>query len=681
MANQLKTALILDSRIADITDVESFGVVSSGQNITYQQYAALSASNSLITYQLQIPSESIVVDRAVLQNSVLSFQIAISGRNSAAGASEAFVVGDNVFDWGVTEAFGPFPLTQCFSTLQSTINNCSTSINIGDILPQMLQMTSAEDLELYNSTTASMIDRKWGTYSDAVKVSTFAGANGVNTTKYFNSNSNPLGAYSVDGADNAYSGRGAFPSRVVVMQYQADGSTFVSYSPIAVATDSKFRVYIQAEITEPIMLSPFLNCAQQCRAGFLGINTLTLNLNVNNTFNRVFRTAQTRVGANGLLPKFNYAITGGITIPGANWPANTGISASQSAFNATKLLCQFLTLQPSQASKMALRNIVEYTDYPRFITSGGNNPTLAPATYSVSAQSGSMSFLVPTTATITSNNIQLNQVPRQFIIVVAPPTVSQNPAYADAFCAITGIKINFNNKSGILASAQTPDLWKLSQKGGSKQSWEAFRGWAVDNQVSVVSAPAYVAPAPANNTPADIAAAIQASYNTIQSGVNQSYKYNLTQVPTVGSVLVIDSVDLGLEDFLSVSSLGQFNFQCNVDVANFQQYEVQAQLTIIAVNEGIFTTIAGSSSIYTGLLTREMTLSTKEQAPAVDTESYKRMVGGVHGNNSLSNAAKLIQKNYRSMRDQVPVEARMALQGLSGMGASGGKSRLSRHLL
>ena len=58
-----KTALIESSIISDITDQETFGVLAGPALSTYTQFQAISASSSQIVFNVQIPSESIVLNR------------------------------------------------------------------------------------------------------------------------------------------------------------------------------------------------------------------------------------------------------------------------------------------------------------------------------------------------------------------------------------------------------------------------------------------------------------------------------------------------------------------------------------------------------------------------------------------------------------------------------------------
>jgi hypothetical protein len=92
-------------------------------------------------------------------------------------------------------------------------------------------------------------------------------------------------------------------------------------------------------------------------------------------------------------------------------------------------------------------------------------------------------------------------------------------------------------------------------------------------------------------------------------------------------MLVISPTDLSLPDELSCGSLGAFSlqFQCEV----FNQFNVavnNVELCVIACNSGVMVFNQGTTSTYTGMLTRQAILATKltpvEHVP-------DRMIGGM----------------------------------------------------
>lgn len=505
--SDFKTALIEDSRIADITDEEVFGVQSSASQSTYQQFQAVSTSNSSIVFNVQVPSENIVIDRHLLLQSSIYLTILASG----------VPVGSQVFQYGLTDALQAFPLNSLFTTVQSTINNVSTSTNIQDILPMIMRMNDKEMLSRYNSLTPSNPDTAYGEYEDAILT-----------------NNNPLSAFNNNSFDDNYMPRGAYPTSVVIERYV--NGVFTDNSPISQsATTNTWKIFLSVNVTEPFLaLSPFINSQPCSQAGLVGINNMSFVLNVDSSCKRVFSTANSSV-TGGVLNSYITSIQLG-TI-GADPSSN--LTARPIGFDNAKLLFNFLSLQPEQYGKISTKNVVPYLDYPRYLTTSTNNTTLT---------AGS-------SATLNSQSIQLNQIPDLILICARVPMSSQTWKNTSSFLKINSITVNFNNASGLLASATPQDLYNISYRNGSAQSFYEFQGLA---------------------------------------NVNNNATGAVGQVPTTGSLLVLNPVyDFSLPSYLSSSSLGQYQFQFNINVTNQFGYTITPEICIVTVNSGIFATQQG----------------------------------------------------------------------------------------
>jgi hypothetical protein len=233
------------------------------------------------------------------------------------------------------------------------------------------------------------------------------------------------------------------------------------------------------------------------------------------------------------------------------------------------ILLRLLSSQPSD--KLQTRNVVPYFDLPRYLTS----------------VNAALPINANTTQAVSSQAIQLAQLPDYFIIVARKSMATQTPQDTSSFLTIRNISINLNNQSGLLSSASANDLWRLSTKNHSQQSWYEFCGKA-----------------------------------TVATADGQS-----ALVPTTGSMLVISPTDLSLPDNLSCGSLGAFSLQFTAQV--FNQFGVNVpnvELCVIACNSGIMVLSQGTTNIYTGMLTREAVGFAKEQKPV---ELPDRMVGGM----------------------------------------------------
>jgi hypothetical protein len=600
-----KTALIESSIISDITDQETFGVLAGPALSTYTQFQAISASSSQIVFNVQVPSESIVLNREVYMSSQVAFTLTSIPAGIAAGQT--------FLNWGLTEALNAFPLQSLFSTIQAQINNVSTSTNLQDVLPMLLRMNDNRKLSRYNSMTPSYPDQAWGQYNQA-----------VHTTNLKNSNSNPLASYNNNGYDSDFQPRGSFPVKLYVEQYEADG-TYVSNSLVSATNGNKFIVGVVFTCTEPfIALSPFLNCNPMSNGGMLGVNNMSIVCNVNSSASRLMGTANTTLNGGVLVPSKINTISLGFTPRG---------DSAIPAFSATRLLFNFQTLQVEQMAKLSSKNICAYTDYPRYLTTFNNSNAIA---------SGASS-------TLTSQNIQLNSVPSLILISVRLPMSSQGIANTSSFLQINNISINFNSQSGLLASATKQDLYQISVRNGSQQSFYEWGG------------------AVSNNT---------------EGAANGSVSY----IATTGSLLVLNpALDFSLPSFLSGGSLGQFSFQFNINVTNQFQQTISPEICIITKNDGIFVTQQGTSVIYTAILDKQTVLRTKEQDPVLDCNHHQRLVGGRLSSMGLSALSKIVKYHRKNRPLQQETGGMMSggdtSGGMMSGGAHKGRHRLARHLL
>ena len=546
--DSFRTVLIKDSRIADITDKEIYGVMSGGAQSTQQQIAATSASTSSLVFQVQVPSENIVIDRNVLIQASLSFNINIS-------AASDVPAGDLAFDYGSTDAFQVFPLNSLFTTSSCTINNTNVSANTQDIFAQLTRMNSARELYRYNSTSPSLPDSQWGKYSDAIEAT-----------------NNPLGGFANNSLDLDFDPRGAFPATITVVH--DDGAGNVDDSLVSTgnaAGGENWVITITTTVTEPLFgLSPFTWCDPEFSSqGILGVNNMSLVFNIDASCKRLWSSAT------------NYI---------------TSISLNQNCFQTCQLLMTYLSLQPTDI--VSTKNVCPYMDYPRFISNTsqalpGWDPTAG----------------VPQVFKLTSNSIQLNQVPDKMIIVARTPMSTQNWTYTSSFLPIQNIVCNFNNASGLLSSATQVDLWKMSMRNGSSQNFNEFYG---------------------------------------EASVNVGVGTGLA-IPTTGAMLVINpTIDFGLPNYLSAGSQGNFNFQFNLSVYNTQPDAITPELVLICVNSGIMVTSQGVSNLYTGMLTKEIVLKTNESSEVdpISTVEYSRLVGGKISNMPLTALHKVYKKQH-----------------------------------
>lgn len=149
MSQDFQTVLVKDDRLANITDELKFAVKKGGQNVTVYPYKAISASNSAITFNIQVPNRTTVIDRRIMLKATVTLNIT---------TPPAANVGDLYIKPGSNFGLGPFPLQSLFSTISITVNSNTITLNINDVLPALLTMLDSRELSRYNGATPNKRD-------------------------------------------------------------------------------------------------------------------------------------------------------------------------------------------------------------------------------------------------------------------------------------------------------------------------------------------------------------------------------------------------------------------------------------------------------------------------------------------------------------------------------------------
>ena len=557
-----RKVLVEDARMR-VTDSLPFGVVKSGQNVTTQIYPATSASASSQTYSIQTPSEVTLLDRNIVWQS--TYEIEIRGTPAA---------GEFLVDLGNRDALAPLPLHMSATTLQVQVNNNSVSVNIRDVLPQLLRMYGDDRALARWNGIAPLAPDTYRNYTDQI-----------------GSNNNSNGSFAQT-ADNSLVSRGTYS--IDFLQETTPATATRNQQTIG---DGTLRV-VRLRFTsfEPLFLSPFhfANLSANQMAIY-GVSNLNFIFNIAADAKRLWRCGATEAA----IPNYSVSIA---------------------AVSGSRLIFQMLTPHPSQI--LPSKNVVDYVDFPRYLTTFNN--TIAAGAVNA------LNELVPTTLEFPSNNIQLNQVPDMLVICARKPMSQQTNRDADCFLPISKISINWNNQSGLLANATQDTLYRMSAKT-TNQTWQEFRGYA--NK--------YIPP-------------VGAGYNT-----------RLQQVLTSGSILALRfGQDIPIvEEFYAAGSLGSFNLQFNVTLQNYTLQDQPVELVLMCVNSGLFITSQGVSSTYTGILTKSDVLAASEMKPV--SERHLRLVGGVESS-AVTGVADVAPKAQEAILDAVT-----AAKGALGKGSDG----------
>lgn len=338
--------------------------------------------------------------------------------------------------------------------------------------------------------------------------------------------------------------------------------------PYTIVFNSPSQLVIDILVTEPIFLSPFyFGCGNH--AGFSGIQTMDWNLSfVSNVPNKSWCFSNSGADAPGLITSTAWAFNNFSAIYAA--PFSYGLAVPQ-------LLFRYTTANELHAIPKSLT-------YPYYIVDR------YPYDFGATIAAGASSTLV-------SNNIQLKSIPGKIYVFArnSNSIMLNDPYHTDTFMAIDGIRINWNNYSGLLSNATKADLYRMSQKNGCSLSWQQWSGLGM-----------YI------------------------SGSNT------THMAGPGSVLCINmGDDIGLSDTEAPGLLGTYQLQLEVDVTNCNTINlVTPTLYIVTISDGTFTIENNRSISQIGVISKMDILNARQnESPYIDyDQAHSTYTGGAHGN-------------------------------------------------
>ena len=405
---------ITDSLLEDISPSVSLPVISGSSSNNFQTFnSQASTGTNQLQFNVQIPSLQTAVSRSFLVESTLVLKIDFD--------QTAYAADTTVFDYGRTNSLQAFPLNSLITTVQSNINNATVSVSTREVMASLLKMYNYRELATYNSLAPSMPDSFYQNYKDGI-----------------GSNNNVLANYSNGGLDKKFIPREAFP-----VELYSDEALNVPLSSLTVTVAKGAKapqsIYLKVTTTEPLLfLSPYLSGNSNNQGAFLGLNNLTLTLNLGNA---------TRAMSNASYVGTTKTIT----------------NVSFVRYTDPKLRLNFLTIPPVMYSKIEPKNVTNYNQYTAYQLVTGDN--LAPGA----------------SKNIIFSNIQLNQIPSKILIFARKNEADLTTYDSNSFLVIKNLSINFCNKSGLLSSASQTQLYETSIKNGLQQNFFEWSGQGVSD--------------------------------------------------------------------------------------------------------------------------------------------------------------------------------------------------------
>lgn len=426
---------VVDPRI--VQQKPTYAVEKGSLSLTNSKQNAIANSSSQQSYNIQVPSENVFVDRAVDWTSTVNLAVSVTTPILAKDAV-FFQQGD---DW----ALAPFPLHQLVSTMSATINDTTVTMNTSDVLPQVLRLVDLKDcrrqrtcptmLDRYVTypSTAGNLNSPLNGYSSAVSSDQVPNGSWGQLRFFTDATfSTPL-TDGVDTASGDWTGAGG----------DASGYGTVLAAKDDIAAPKAVTLYVQFRSTEKLVLSPFVfGDEYELSTGLFGVQNIQLLMNIQSPA-RVLRTSAGFTGT-------------GLSVAYASTP-----------FPEAVVNVQFLT--PSLDVPLPPKSVVPYMEFPRFITT---------STGSVPARS---------TAEVSSNTITLPNIP-DYLYIFAKPQAYGSSNEGDWVLPFRQISVNFDNFSGLLSSHTEEELYKMSVNNGLDMDWSEWRGSAI--------APAYTGATP-----------------------------------------------------------------------------------------------------------------------------------------------------------------------------------------
>jgi len=430
-SSDIEKQAVFDARIVQLPS--RYAVEKGALSITNAPFKAISASTSQHTYQINVPSQNVFVDRAVDWSAdvALTFSVAV---NSIAIANEP------VIQFGRDLALCAFPLHELTQTMSCSINDTSVVINTDTVLHEVLRLTDYKRNRLVRHCP-TMLDR-YKSYTES------SGAINSPIQGYFEATASdevPNGAWgAVQFTDPNGVPLGTASPAFVGANYNA-----VAGVPIRVLADpagTAYVMYIKFHSSEKLVLSPFI-FADSCEweTGLFGINNIQLVCNMKTNASRVLRLNSAFGRTFAVAPAY----------------------VAQNAYTNATINVQFLT--PSLDIPLTSKSSVPYTEFPRYVTrlDGLTTGTASAPGACVSQQ---------------SQTIVLPNIPDCLLIYVKPLDGALTANDADWYFPITKIRINFDNFSGLLSNQTKEQLYQMSAHNGLEMDWNEWSGIARNGQ-------------------------------------------------------------------------------------------------------------------------------------------------------------------------------------------------------
>ncbi len=576
--------LVRDSNLC-FTDKLHYGVLKGAQNNTVQILSANTVSSSVISWNITLPSETTALNRRVLWEGGVTlmndfYYAPPTGETFkfnwmsviGVGANEPLKKnGSSVWVKAGTTDFvainGPasYPLHSCLSTMQCTINNQTISQQIRDVLPLL---NTVNDFE---NNLNEMCPHQRDSYMNI----------GDNMYGALN---NPYGAYNQSTQEST--NNGAYDVEYYFIDKVNAPNVITKINPTSEGNVSTlYSVLIKIKSTEPLLMSPFIFNNSNEGSAIYGLQNLNFTFNVGPA-NRVWRTSVPNYTTSAaVIAAPTTAASGTFGWVGSGFQYVSAVSGYQPFTSSLHL--NYLT--PFSSQMLSSRNVVPYMAINRYITNIPNALIAANTVNGAPMPEYQTSF----------QSVNLSSIPDKLALCVKPRNSLKTKQTADWNSVVKKVSISWNNSQGLLSSANTQDLYRMSKEAGSNLNFVEFSGRS--NQAN----PPFLS----------------------DQTLNAKY------ISTVGSVVILDlGKHIQLDsDWFAPGSLATSQLLVTITWA----YQDQAQLNadslegvLFTIDSGILVNERGTTSVFTGILNKSEVLEVSASEEYFNDGDIKRLVGG-----------------------------------------------------
>ena len=424
MSEEVKTFVINDSRISNITDSVLVGVKKGPAGSICQKYKQVSNTNSQIQFAITPNSENTLLERSIKIKSTLRVTYKFGPANPGAAVP-------------INVVPASFPINTALSQCSVKINDTSISTSSQEINEVLKKQYSQRFLSKHCQTTPNYVDKYFAMIKDAAKGEPGPGS-------YFS------GIMSAE-KDSDVVGRGNSNMRATL--YKSNGDVIPLVAGIitlpAGADGANAYLVLELDVLEPLLNVPTLEM-KSGEAAFIGVRSLNLYLTLNDCSHVFYIESDPDLVIASIVPGNNGAI-------------------STFFDDQSELVVNSLTLHASDYKTLSTTNVIPYNKFSEYIT----RYTKPAATMAAPKQSFE----------ILSTQIPFTQVPDKIYICVnipysrRPITVSNGLNFP-----ITNVSVDFNNRNNILSDLNATDLFNISRINGNTQLYQEFMGDVTDNK-------------------------------------------------------------------------------------------------------------------------------------------------------------------------------------------------------